>query len=90
MDDDSDEAGDDGGVRRTAQVDRIGRRGGFGHEPDLAGAATDLVGLGVFIRLQRRQRLAEIDEMREARFPVAEEGKVFAQLLGLLRNGHAA
>lgn len=74
-----------------AEMDRAGRCGGrLGHQPDLARAATDLVQLVVFFVGERRQGLAKVDEVREARFPVAEEGKIFAELFSLLGDGHAA
>ena len=45
----------------------------LGDEPDLAGAAAHLIGLGVLGLGQRRQPAAEIDQMPIALLPIAQQ-----------------
>ena len=84
-----DQAGDDHRVGAAAETDGPGRdRRRLGNKPDLARTAAHLVGVGILVWLQGRQGLPEIDQVGKARFPVIEEGEVFAQGGGLFGNSH--
>ena len=71
------------GERRAGGAVRLDMR----EQPDLAGAASHLVGLGVRAFGQRRQRAAELDDIAIAVVPLIEQREI---LNDVVDGGHAA
>src|SRR4051812_1035418 len=63
----------------AAAVDLLG-------EPDLAGAAIDLVGRGMFRLRHRRQRAAEFDDVAVAVVPLVQQRKIIPDLVDVHRG----
>src|SRR5262249_30523680 len=85
---DGDQAADKVGVAVGEEVDGVRRpRPLAGDHVDGALAAVYAVGLGLRLRGQRRQFLAELDNVLVTLPPVAEVVEVFEQLVGRLLRG---
>src|SRR6185369_14060991 len=81
---DRDQAAHDVGVTVADELDL--RAGGavwpdVAREPDLAGAALNLVGVGALRLRQRLERAAEFDHIAVAIVPIIEEREVFGDLV---------
>ena len=74
------------GVGIAAKLDDgIGTLANSGGQPDLADAALDLVFVDPEFIGERRQCLAELDDVAIAVLPLVEEGKIVADFLNRLR-----